>query len=1393
MNQIDPSGAPTVGQSRGLPLALSYSLALLIIIFGEPQAVPAGPPLSQDDASVARILLVDDSVSPSYHPDGASYFIEALDAGGFEYDIFVVVDFPVATVPSISVLCSYDVVIWTSGYHFNPFSGESARRVAHYLDGGGAMFVSSKGFANRNESDFMRDYFHIKFTYFSTFYLVDGEPNDPITSGMELFLESPASGDGREQACVVSPTDNYASPILRVNSLSEPNAVAVRVPSDGVSLPYRIVLTCFPFESLVDLDCAPDIRAEFIARTLNWLLDETTPSVKWTSPASGMNVLYPNSAISIELSDVGTGIDLESIELAVGGGMVAPELRTLQDCTSLLYVANETFRPGSLIQVQVSCQDRYRSPNQMEPYSYSFLVDQDAQLDTEAPYPLSFGPTGAVPVASEAFRVYAIIADDGTGVDRASLAITMDGQRMSASTERTDQGCVVFCAFPRDLGFQRDHEVVVTAQDLSFPPNQMGPLRFWFTLESDRYPPFVLRLSPPQGAVLDLDEFRQGRDKNRIQAWLRDFNGDVDLYSVRMTVNGRIATLSYHYIPNGLRVSYHLGQHDAGYNQDVFVELSASDTAFTPNQMEPIGWAFSFGDDRNPPTVQETIPSNGSSGVPRNTQIFFIVSEDVDPDSVNSDLITATMASVESGPTPINGQVSLDSDIPYVRFVPYQSLPSGATISVQMNASLLDRKGNWMAGPYEFQFTTSGDLDLEPPSSPTALGGAVGNGLIRITWRGSSGASFYRVYYDSDGCCEPYEGTDANEGASPIEVRAWGRSGDFFLSGLDNDKTYHVTVTAMDRCAGESDYSYDEFVASPERLPDAPHITEVQVGNGSVFLEWESSESISVRGYRVYYRMTHDSSRTSADEQDESWVDTGRSISCSLYGLTDEVVYEVWVVAYDDLGDEGFPSEIVAVTPSSDVDWLEFRLPGNHPPPRYLHKLVLDSNRKRIYLLGGISGIDDQMLSVLNLELFQWEMIPTTGPIPPPGECHAFYDADRDVVWMAAANAVVYRLDLSIYEWTAFEPVGDPPPTPDTEGATPVLPDTGILDTERNRLLFYGCYFSEGGSYRRILDFYSFDLETNEWATIEPPGEAPTESRWSALTYVPSLDRAFMFGGYGPKGMSSKLRMLDPETLMWFNLPSGAAAPKERDSHSLVFDYDFGRLLLFAGYSNGAMGILYEYDLLVNEWHDLSNAVTGIPPTDRFWSSALVVPRGTIDSSAYMLTYGGQQRYDWDALDDLHCLKLYAFLADTTPPARVDDLEVELSEDGTNALLSWTASGDDGSYGRAHGYDLRYSFESITTDDEFSAAAIVPTICLPSFPGTEESLPFELPEPGQPYYFALKAFDEAGNTSELSNCESTVSRTTPPAQHAVVSGPLEQSRHNWNVVIHTIDKSQALK
>jgi len=219
-----------------------------MIVCVYPLAASSGASAADDSGTGPSILLVDDGASLSY-TYGASYFIEALDACGFGYDVFDVAQS--ATVPTISHLCSFDVVVWTTGNQFGRLQGEAARRVIAYLNSGGAMFISSEWLAYSNYgSELMRDYLHIAYDYWSSPPLIRGMPNDPITSDMVVALEHPPGFHW--DVCNVAPLDNYPKKIFGSTAGSQPSFMGLRVPSDEVSLDYRVVLTCFPFEAIVD-------------------------------------------------------------------------------------------------------------------------------------------------------------------------------------------------------------------------------------------------------------------------------------------------------------------------------------------------------------------------------------------------------------------------------------------------------------------------------------------------------------------------------------------------------------------------------------------------------------------------------------------------------------------------------------------------------------------------------------------------------------------------------------------------------------------------------------------------------------------------------------------------------------------------------------------------------------------------------------------------------------------------------------------------------------------------------------------------------------------------------------------------------------------------------------
>jgi hypothetical protein len=87
-------------------------------------------------------------------------------------------------------------------------------------------------------------------------------------------------------------------------------------------------------------------------------------------------------------------------------------------------------------------------------------------------------------------------------------------------------------------------------------------------------------------------------------------------------------------------------------------------------------------------------------------------------------------------------------------------------------------------------------------------------------------------------------------------------------------------------------------------------------------------------------------------------------------------------------------------------------------------------------------------------------------------------------------------------------------------------------------------------------------------------------------------------------------------------------------------------------------------------------------------------------------------------------------------------------------VLHWTATGDDGRFGRARYYDVRYlpaTQGPIDNETRWNQAVQIGGPPIPSAPGRPDSMHISGFLPGAGYYFAIKVIDESGCCSALSN------------------------------------------
>jgi hypothetical protein len=137
---------------------------------------------------------------------------------------------------------------------------------------------------------------------------------------------------------------------------------------------------------------------------------------------------------------------------------------------------------------------------------------------------------------------------------------------------------------------------------------------------------------------------------------------------------------------------------------------------------------------------------------------------------------------------------------------------------------------------------------------------------------------------------------------------------------------------------------------------------------------------------------------------------------------------------------------------------------------------------------------------------------------------------------------------------------------------------------------------------------------------------------------------------------------------------------------------------------------------------------------------------------------------------------------DVIAPATVSDLLAAPGGFAGEALLTWTAPGDDGATGTATIYHIKISSAPINAGN-FAAATDINFYVdepLPKAGGAAESLYVYGLTPGNTYWFALTAEDEVPNTSGVSN-----SPSSSPAAGALLDPDLGYATYFGNLHSHT--------
>lgn len=133
---------------------------------------------------------------------------------------------------------------------------------------------------------------------------------------------------------------------------------------------------------------------------------------------------------------------------------------------------------------------------------------------------------------------------------------------------------------------------------------------------------------------------------------------------------------------------------------------------------------------------------------------------------------------------------------------------------------------------------------------------------------------------------------------------------------------------------------------------------------------------------------------------------------------------------------------------------------------------------------------------------------------------------------------------------------------------------------------------------------------------------------------------------------------------------------------------------------------------------------------------------------------------------------------DEWAPSGASDLQARTGGARGSVTLTWTAPGDDGDTGKASAYELRYAAFPLSAHNFLEGLALVAPSPVTGG-GVQSFTASGLPDEA-PFYFALRARDDAGNLGPVSNSPSA---RTPDVAPAAVTDLALTSRTNASVTV----------
>ncbi|MBI5149746.1 MAG: right-handed parallel beta-helix repeat-containing protein [Candidatus Omnitrophica bacterium] len=395
----------------------------------------------------------------------------------------------------------------------------------------------------------------------------------------QILNVSPADGSLHSDTPAQISADFYDDKAIDANS--------AQILLDNVDITAQSNVTAAGFEFLVTTALSDGVHTLFISvrdavgnptqTSTNFTIDTSVPDIAILIPADGSLLATATPTISGNLSDATSGIDMNSVRIAVDG----------VDLTSQAVITQTTFETSVLIVLDDG--NHTITVEAADMAGNSAIQTSGFTIDTIAPVISNLTPANMSTIMANVPTISAAFADSGSGIDVASAQILVDNVNVTPQATVTETGFSYTPTVPLNNGY---HAVAVTIADVA---DNMAQAAYSFNVLLDLVPPTIFNITPAAGNLLATSTPTLSANFSDNLTGVAPSSAQILLDGVEVTAQANVTANGFSFVPAALSDGAH--------------ELSIS---IRDNQGNPAQASVNFTTDTTAPTISNLTPADGS-------------------------------------------------------------------------------------------------------------------------------------------------------------------------------------------------------------------------------------------------------------------------------------------------------------------------------------------------------------------------------------------------------------------------------------------------------------------------------------------------------------------------------------------------------------------------------------------------------------------------------------------------------------------------------------------------------------------------------------------------------------------------------------------------------------